>query len=151
MIKKFLNDKMIYVLLFIILLGLLRPKKEGFTDFEKNVSYPNVYDEQQKKIEEEYEEKRGPLTDYYNNQFYQYKKRDFIMKPQLPEKSLKHNIAKKISDKDVNKKAIKILNKIDSILTKMEKNDGAKKMVKKESSDIPSGAVSLKSLDYSKI
>ena len=123
---------------FIVALFLVN-KKEGFTDYEKNVSYPNVYHDDANKIEKEYVKSKGPLFDYYNNQFYQYQQRDFIMETELPKSTLTQS------------KTEAILDRIDNILKKIEKKETQPVKTKKVPHDIPSGSLTLKSQNYSKI
>ena len=130
----------LFLLITLVIVALfLVNKKEGFTDYEKNVSYPNVYHDDANKIEKEYVKSKGPLFDYYNNQFYQYQQRDFIMEPELPKSTLTES------------KTEAILDRIDNILKKIEKKENPPNKRKKIPHDIPSGTVTLKSQNYSKI
>lgn len=104
-----------YVFLFILNLYffLLLFNKEGFQNCKKDTNYPNAYLEDARKVNRRYVKNRDAIVDYYNSRSY-----DFS-----PQYSENENVTITF-DQDVQRdKTYKILDKMDTLLTKMIKDE----------------------------
>lgn len=99
-----------YVFLFILNLYffLLLFNKEGFQNCKKDTNYPNAYVEDARKVNRRYVKNRDAVVDYYNSRSY-----DFT-----PQYSVNEN-----TTFDQRDKTYKILDKMDTLLTKMIKDE----------------------------
>jgi len=119
--------KYILVLLFtLILLILIQTcKKEGFQNCKiKETHYPESYNEEAKNINKSYVENRGALVDYYNSRSFDFNK-NINMRPLYSPVNITHKNTHstiKADNYPQDERTYDILDKIDTILTKMVKD-----------------------------
>ena len=106
--SRYMNHAFLFILnLYFFLLFF---NKEGFQNCKKDTNYPNAYLEDARKVNRRYVKNRDTVVDYYNSRSY-----DFTTQP-----SVNENIP---LDQDIQReKTYKILDKMDTLITKMMNN-----------------------------